>query len=136
MEEHCRSSGAFFVPFHWLIRICWSIGGTCDQLNFGSVAAVEVLARQIQIYVVVDIDPGSVFCPVGDSLVTSLRWHLLGKLLSSGRPGPLDDDPVDVCRGMLEVQAATMLPTCAKSILKVLMVRNVGMLTRAAIEAM
>ena len=35
-----------------------------------------------------------------------LGGMLLFKSMSSGRPSPINDDPVDVCGGMLEVQAA------------------------------
>ena len=37
-------------------------------------------------------------------------------------PSPLNDDPLDVCRVTLAVQAATMLPTGAKSMLEEWMV--------------
>ena len=56
--KHWHSSDAVDQQVQGMIQICYTVC-TCDQLNLGGVAAVEELARQIRIYVVVCGDPGN-----------------------------------------------------------------------------
>ena len=59
MEERWHSSDAFYQHFQGLIRTMHT-DGTYDHLILGGVAAMEELAKQIRIYVVVYSDPGNV----------------------------------------------------------------------------
>ena len=63
----------------------------------------------------------------------SVSWNIPRFDTGSHRakPNPLNDASVDACGGMMEVQAATMVPLEAKSKLQERTVQDVAKLTRA-----
>ena len=85
LTSRWHSSDAVYQHVQELIRTSYT-NGTYDQLNFGGVATVEELARQILICVDATSGPGNVSVSdsrfyigskrAGDALVPSLRRHV------------------------------------------------------------